>query len=114
MKKGLRFHTITLGIKWLNVYNIQHTYTYFHMIKDTAKLVAFYNHAKKVVVTKVNTANCIIIAVLPLYALFAWLLLGDFWFPFGAASEAGGGGEIGGTSHEPNVAFAWTYILVHS
>lgn len=41
------------------------------MIKNTAKLVAFYNHAKKVVATIVNTTNCIIIAVLPLYALLA-------------------------------------------
>jgi len=76
------------------------------MIKNTAKLVAFYNHAKKVVATKVSTTNCIILAVLLTHALLALLLLGDCWFPFGAASEAGGGGEIGGTSHEPNVPFA--------
>jgi hypothetical protein len=69
----------------------QHTYidTYFHMIKNTA-----------------NTTDCIKLAVLAIYALFSLsFLLGDCWFPVGAASEAGGGGEIGGTSHAPNVPF---------
>lgn len=47
-----------------------HTYkdTYFHMIKNSAKPVAFYSHAKKVVVAKINTADCISLAVLPIHA----------------------------------------------
>lgn len=48
----------------LYVYNI-HAYI-FSMIINSPKLMTFYNHAKKVVVAKIPTTDCINLAVLPI------------------------------------------------
>ena len=72
------------------------------------RYLKFYDQENKVVIPKIIPTDCSSLTGVSIKALFC-----DGWFPPAAAvsaNAAGGGGEMGGTSHVPNVAFACTYV----